>query len=359
MAGMDTTEAPQIIEHVNQSISFTPYETRWIPCSARYVVAGIKPNSKGAINVYELSAGEPTVVGEWEVADGVKCSTFGHSSLETRSMAYGDYKGKLVVCDVEHINKPTFSTQAHASIVNAVDGIGGLGVGYGAPELATGGRDGCVRVWDPRVPEPVVSLEPAEGQPIRDCWSVAFGNSHNDDERCVLAGYDNGDVKLFDLRANSIRWEGNVGNGVTCAQFDRPDIEMNKMVVTTLESRFRMYDLRTQHPTEGFAHATERAHKATVWLARHLPQNRDIWMTGGGNGGFNLYKYHYPTSRTGTHKDEAPIGVAGTAELLNSRVVSTQPIVSFDWSADREGLCVCACLDQTYRVYIVSKLHKY
>jgi hypothetical protein len=38
-----------------------------------------------------------------------------------------------------------------------------------------------------------------------DCWSVAFGNSFNDEERCVLAGYDNGDVKLFDLRMNQVR----------------------------------------------------------------------------------------------------------------------------------------------------------
>lgn len=38
----------------------------------------------------------------------------------------------------------------------------------------------------------------------RDCWCVAIGNSFNDDERCVLAGYDNGDVKLFDLRTNKV-----------------------------------------------------------------------------------------------------------------------------------------------------------
>ena len=34
-----------------------------------------------------------------------------------------------------------------------------------------------------------------------------------------------------------------------------------------------------------------------VWCVRHLPQNRELFMTGGGNGGFNLYKYHYPASR--------------------------------------------------------------
>ena len=40
--------------------------------------------------------------------------------------------------------------------------------------------------------------------------------------------------------------------GVTSVEFDRKDIEMNKMVVTTLESKFRLFDMRTQHPTGGF-----------------------------------------------------------------------------------------------------------
>ena len=77
--------------------------------------------------------------------------------------------------------------------------------GYGAPELVTCGRDGCVRVWDVRQKDaPVAAFEPgaADKDKPRDCWTVAFGNSYNDEERCVLAGYDNGDVKMFDLRTN-------------------------------------------------------------------------------------------------------------------------------------------------------------
>ena len=148
---------------------------------------------------------------------------------------------------------------------------------------------GCVRLWDPRVQEPQVSLEPESGK-ARDCWTVAFGNSFSDDERCIAAGYDNGDVKLFDLRMNKLRWEDNVGNGVVGLQFDRKDIDMNKLLVTTLESKFRLYDMRTQHPSEGFAHLSQKAHKSTVWLGRHLPQNRDVFCTTGGNGGVNLYK---------------------------------------------------------------------
>lgn len=40
------------------------------------------------------------------------------------------------------------------------------------------------------------------------------GHAFNDQDRCVCAGYDNGDIKLFDLRNMSLRWETNVKNGV-------------------------------------------------------------------------------------------------------------------------------------------------
>ncbi len=75
---------------------------------------------------------------------------------------------------------------------------------------------GSVKVWDPRqANDPVASMEPAEGETRRDCWTVAFGNSYNDTERCVCAGYDNGDIKMFDMRKMSCRWETNVKNGVS------------------------------------------------------------------------------------------------------------------------------------------------
>ena len=104
--------------------------------------------------------------------------------------------------DLEKCDVPVYSVKAHGSIINAIDGIGGLNLGYGAPEIVTGSRDGCVRVWDPRVKEPVVSLEPEEGEAIRDCWTVAFGNSYNDEERCICAGFDNG-VSLIVLRGRA------------------------------------------------------------------------------------------------------------------------------------------------------------
>ena len=58
MATMETTEAPQMIEHKNVSLTYTPYETRWVPCSARFVCCGITPKAKGKLEVYELKAGK-------------------------------------------------------------------------------------------------------------------------------------------------------------------------------------------------------------------------------------------------------------------------------------------------------------
>lgn len=44
--------------------------------------------------------------------------------------------------------------------------------------------------------------------------SLSPGNSYDDTERVMAAGYENGDVKLFDLKAMKLLWETNVKNGV-------------------------------------------------------------------------------------------------------------------------------------------------
>ncbi len=94
-----------------------------------------------------------------------------------------------------------------------------------------------------------------------------------------------------------------------CLEFDRKDIEMNKLVATTLESKIHVFDMKTQHNEKGFASVVEKvmiyifdiyfsnlflfqqkAHNSTVWLGRHLPQNRDVFMTCGGTGSYYLWK---------------------------------------------------------------------
>jgi hypothetical protein len=46
---------------------------------------------------------------------------------------------------------------------------------------------------------------------------------------------------------------------------------MNKLVVTTLESKFHVFDLKTQHPEKGYAGLEEMAHKSTIWGVSHFP----------------------------------------------------------------------------------------
>lgn len=350
-------DKPQIIIHVQKSLNYTCFDTKWIPCSPKFVVLGSHAKGTGALQIYEISHGDVTLVKEFEKSKAFKCGTFGASSLQQRYLATGDFEGKMCIWNLESPEIPVYSVKGHKEIINAIDGVGGLGIGEGAPEIVTGSRDGSVKVWDPRQKnEPVATMEPGEGEAKRDCWCVAFGNAYNPHDRCVCAGYDNGDIKLFDLKTMSLRWETNVKNGVCCVEFDRKDINMNKLVATTLESKYHVFDTRTQHPTKGFASVTEKAHKSTVWTARHLPTNRDVFMTTGGNGTLNLWKYNYPAKRAEKDSDEQLMGVPGTVQLVQNAVMSTQPINSFDWSPDKEGLCVCTAFDQTVRVVIVTKL---
>lgn len=353
-------DKPQIIAHIEKSLDYTLFDTKWIPCSAKFVVLGSHARGTGAIQIYELSHGQLNCVKEIEKAKALKCGTFGASSLQQRYLATGDFDGRMQIWNLETPELPVYSVHGHKEIINTIDGVGGLGIGEGAPEIVTGSRDGAVKVWDPRQKnDPVATMEPSEGETKRDCWAVAFGHAYNKHDRCVAAGYDNGDIKLFDLRNMSLRWETNIKNGVCGLEFDRKDISMNKLVATSLEAKFHCFDMRTQHPTKGFASVSEKAHKSTtVWGARHLPQNRDVFMTLGGNGSLYLWKYNYPTQRVKQDEDKQDMGVAGTLSLLQNVTLSTQPINALDWSPDKEGLCVCSAFDQTVRVLIVTKLNR-
>ncbi|KAA8583539.1 hypothetical protein FQN60_014747 [Etheostoma spectabile] len=358
---------PQIIAHLQKSLNYTVFDTKWIPCSAKFVCMGNFPRGTGVMQIYEVEHGDAQLIKELkniayvfqvEKPKPIKCGTFGATSLQQRHIATGDFEGNLNIWNLEMPEVPVYTVKAHKEIVNSIDAVGGLGIGDGAPEIVTGSRDGTVKVWDPRQKDsPVANMEPMEGETKRDCWTVAFGHAFNDQDRCVCAGYDNGDIKLFDLRNMSLRWETNIKNGVCCVEFDRKDISMNKLVATSLEGKFHVFDMRTQHPTKGFASVSEKANKSTIWQVRHLPQNRDIFMTAGGAGNLHLWKYEYPAQRSKKGSDNKDVGVAGSVSLLQTATLSTQPIASLDWSPDKQGLCVCSGFDQSVRVLIVTKLN--
>jgi hypothetical protein len=86
---------------------------------------------------------------------------------------------------------------------------------------------------------------------------------------------------------------------------------MNKLGAATLEGKFTIFDLRTFNNNVGFSSLTEAGQKATLWGIKHVPQNRDLFCTLGGNGALNLYKYNYPSQRSIKDSDGSERGVMG------------------------------------------------
>lgn len=371
-------DKPYFLCHIEKSVDFTIFETKWLPCSAKCVALGRKPNGDGILKLFELNDGGLDEVREHRQKSAFKSCSFGASSIRKNHIAIITFDGQLQMLDLERLEaEPIFSLAAHKGIVNCMDAVGGgLMINCGAPEIATGGADGFIKIWDIRQKDlPVASIapiSPESNKSIRECWTVGFGNSYNNQERKLCAGYDNGDVKLFDLRQMKVQWETNIRNGICRIEFDRRDIPMNKLVVTTLEGGLHVYDLRTQHPKKGFACVSEtdagrslgtrgiiNGAKATVWTAQHLPQNRELFVTCGGTGAIRLWQYKYPEKRTLKASDGCNKGVAGSLEMLQATSISTQPINTFDWSPDRIGLAVCGSFDQAIRILVTTNLHLY
>ena len=348
----------QIVEHVKKSVTHTVFDTKWVPLSSRLVTCGNYPRNTGCLCVYQLKSGELEKVQEVEkyVAHTAphaahphthhrsvpfKCMTFNHCPPETRTLATGNFQGALQVWDLERPDTAVYDnpnahtvwghppalfplsfppppsyTRPHSlpqTIINGVDGA----CFTGPPELVTGSREGSVKVWDIRQRDkPVAALSPARPEAARDCWSVAFGNSYNATERLIAAGYDNGDVKLFDLRMMKMRYEFNTTNGVCHLAFDRPDIEANKLIVSSLEGRIRIYNLRTLHPTLGYAYVEQRVGAGTIWSTKPLPQNREVFMTCGA-GELALCKYQNPPQQSIKDAEGREKGVAGSVDEVN------------------------------------------
>lgn len=57
-------DKPQIICHNEKSVTFSIYDGKWVPCSAKFVIMGSRPNSKGVLQLYEMTSGDPQLIKE-------------------------------------------------------------------------------------------------------------------------------------------------------------------------------------------------------------------------------------------------------------------------------------------------------
>ena len=95
----------------------------------------------------------------------------------------------------------------------------------------------------------------------------------------IGAGYDNGDVKMWDLRNMKLHWDTNVGNGVCGLEYDRRDIRINKLAAMTLEGGLHVWDCSQQDGSGGLAEVRTKVGPSTVWTGRHSPHNRPVFST--------------------------------------------------------------------------------
>jgi len=342
--------APEIISHLEKVCPFTPFDVRWIPSSARFVAVGCDATNHGYLGVYEMSRGAIQLVHEEQHPISLRCATFGATSMTERHLATGDFNGGLRIWDLEKLDGPVAEVQAHREIVNCIDGVG-LNDG-GSPLIATGSRDGSVKLWDPRQPsEATASIGPKDGDPRQDCWAVAFP-SYNSEERLLASSYDNGDLKLFDLRQMSLLWEKNVKHGICSLEFNGSS--SNVLVATTANAKIHVChvdDLGRLHtvllsPHEG-PMKTESGHKSTVWSVSHLPQSPNTFMTSGANGNLNLWS-HAPST--------ASMDASEKVRLLTTASISNEAVCRFTWHPDKTGLGLATSFDKTIRIIIVTRL---
>ena len=251
----------------------------------------------------------------------LRCATFNSSPLEERHLVTGDFSGGLAVWDVDYLEEPLQElTAAHTDLIHCLSGSPGF--------LVSGGREGAVKVWDRRdLRRSVLSMEgEKEGEGGRpEVWTVEAGP----DCDSVCAGYSNGDVRLFDCRADRVRWEASLARGVTSLNL----LTGQRLLGGSLAGSLVLWELSSGERTE------RKLESSTVWSAQASPHDESVVVASLGSGALHLLSL-----------------TAGEVTRLASLQSSDKPLTTWAWSRDKPGLGLATGFDQNIRVVIVTNI---
>ena len=327
---------PKIKLLLSKSLNYIPFDIHWLPYSTKLVSIGESFDSKGIIQIYNLNLGKLSIESEYIQNYPSKCCTFGISSFSSRDLALGDFDGNLSVIDLERGEFNYEIKKAHKGIIQSIDGLG-IKNNQGPPEIVTGGKDGLVKLWDLRSDKPCILLEPKDiKKNFPECWTVRFCDCGFNKK--VGIGYDNGDIKIYDLRMDKIFFGENLKKGVCNIEFDKKNIPINKMIVTTLDSKFYLYDFTNYFQNQKKLYDEVNT---TIWGAKFLPQKRDMFVSLGGDGNLNLYKYD---------KKDFLNNSNDKLNMLSSNYICSRPIIGFDWHLIKNGLACLVSLDNSIKI---------
>ena len=327
---------PKIKLLLSKSLNYIPFDIHWLPYSTKLVSIGESFDSKGILQIYNLNLGKLSIESEYIQNYPSKCCTFGISSFSSRDLALGDFDGNLSVIDLEKGEFNYEIKKAHKGIIQSIDGLG-IKNNQGPPEIVTGGKDGLVKLWDLRSDKPCILLEPKDiKKNFPECWTVRFCDCGFNKK--VGIGYDNGDIKIYDLRMDKIFFGENLKKGVCNIEFDKKNIPINKMIVTTLDSKFYLYDFTNYFQNQKKLYDVVNT---TIWGAKFLPQKRDMFVSLGGDGNLNLYKYD---------KKDFLNNSNDKLNMLSSNYICSRPIIGFDWHLIKNGLACLVSLDNSIKI---------
>ena len=250
----------------------------------------------------------------------------------------GDFGGNLTVWDLEEERAVEEAAGAHRDMVNCVAGAAG--------RLVTGGRDGEVRVWDPRDIRQC-ALNMRDETTCHDTWTVTIR------DHVVCSGYSNGDVRMFDLRAGAATWDTNFGGGgVTSLTL----MEDRRLAGGGAGGVAAVWDLQTRHSSQGYTRTDARVEKSVIWSLSPSPDNSSVMMATLGSGAARLVQFKPPGHRVMIGRDGTNVGTPGELRAGAGHQWADRPVTSFHWSGDRAGLGVATGFDQKIRVVVVPSI---
>lgn len=271
----------QIATYINYPTDFHIFDTKWLPSfPTKFVTVGAtsKSSSSGFIQIIQLNNDRLDVVKTIEKKSAFRCATF-DATVRNTSLSLGNFHGKLQIFDVEKLDFPIYDVKAHDGIVNCLDGIGG---GNGA-EIVTGGQDGTIKVWDPRQGAAVVCISAVKkedgGSGSKDCWTVSFADGSSQNDRIIGAGFDNGDIKVIDLRILKERWSYNVGSGVCKLSCDKKNTKTKRLVAGTVDGGVHLFNANQFE--KKIADHVRAAESSSIWSINYLPQKDNIFASVG------------------------------------------------------------------------------